>query len=348
MLIMIRDFRFYLLSALLLALVAAGCSSSETPVATVKTFSTTALVSDTNEYGAAIIDSNLKNPWGIVNAPSAPFWVANNHSSSIGVYDMLTGAPKKVYKLSDEIGSNPTGIVYNSDPNSFIITGNGYSSFIYATESGKIAGYGPTSGDFALAASPNSAEYKGLALGTRAGKPALYAANFSTGTVDVFDANFTRVGLSLDTTSGANAMPSTFAPFNAQMLNGTLYVTYAMRGGDDDVAGVGNGYIDIVNADGTLRRFVSKGTLNSPWGMAIAPAGFGDFKDKLLVGNFGDGKINIYDPANGNYLGQLKDATGNPLVIEGLWALYVNNGELFYTAGADGEEHGVLGKITLH
>lgn len=150
-------------------------------------------------------------------------------------------------------------------------------------------------------------------------------------------------------------MPAGYAPFNIRNLGGLLYVTYALRdaSGHDDVAGAGNGFVDVFDTSGNLiRRVASHGTLNSPWGLALAPAGFGEFSDDLLVGNFGDGRINAFDPITDSFLGQLTDTAGSPITIDGLWGLLVGNGgnggnpdALYFTAGIAGEEHGLFGSL---
>ena len=352
---MLKDFRSYLLGAIVFSLTMTGCSSSTTttPPAAPSTYAVTPMIADTAGFGATVIDTNLKNPWGIVNAPNSKFFVSNNHSGGIGEYDPTTGAHQAEFAIAGSAGANPTGIVYNADANSFVISGSGSSTYVFASEDGIIWGLSNTSLGISVGVDQSAtSSFKGIALGARNGAPALYAANFKNGSLDLFDNHFSRVGQFGDTISGTSAIPSGatgFAPFNAAVLNGTLYVTYAKQKGDgDDLAGPGNGYIDIFNADGTFqKRLVSQGNLNSPWGMAIAPTGFGDVSGKLLVGNFGDGKINVYDPATGAYVGQFKDASGNAIVIDGLWGLYFNNGVLYYTAGAQHEAHGVLGRITL-
>ena len=207
--------------------------------------------------------------------------------------------------------------------------------------------------------SSSHAIYKGIALGSiplgNVGTiPLLYATDFHGGTVDVFGPDLNRLGSFTDPN-----VPQDFAPFNVQNIQGNLFVTFAMQDQDkeDDVAGAGNGFVDEFNPDGTLaRRFASRGTLDSPWGVALAPSGFGQFGGKLLVGNFGDGTINAFDPATGSFLGQLRDENGAVLAIPGLWALKFGNGAnagdadtLFFTAGIPGpgniEDHGLFGAI---
>ena len=151
------------------------------------------------------------------------------------------------------------------------------------------------------------------------------------------------------------AIPDGFAPFGIQAIGGNLYVTFAKQDADrhDDVAGKGLGYVDVFDPNGKLiDQFVSKGPLNAPWGLALAPAGFGEFNGSLLVGNFGDGRINAFDLSTGKHLGALKGQDNHPIEIDGLWGLAFGNGfngqsvnTLFFTAGPGDEEHGLYGRI---
>jgi uncharacterized protein (TIGR03118 family) len=210
-----------------------------------------------------------------------------------------------------------------------------------------------------------SSVYKGLALGTSSSGATLYATNFRSGKVDVFNNAFGPASLS-GTFTDPN-LPTGYAPFGIQNINGKLYVTYAVQDSakHDDVAGAGNGIVDIFDTNGNfLQRLVSNGqltpsaSLNSPWGLALAPSNFGQFSSDLLVGNFGDGTINVFDPTTGAFLGTLDDASGNPIVIQGLWGLLFGNGgnggatdELFFSAGIPGpdsiEDHGLFGTLTV-
>jgi uncharacterized protein (TIGR03118 family) len=253
----------------------------------------------------------------------------------------------------------PTGVVFNPTGAFGVTQGNnsGPSLFIFATEDGTIAGWNSdvnrTTAIRVVDNSATGAVYKGLALASTAAGPRLYAANFRAGTVDVFDQNFAPVHA-----SGAfvdRHAPSGFAPFNVAVINGLLYVTYAQQDADkeDDVPGVGKGFINVFDLEGHfLRRFAQSGRLNSPWGMTLAPDNFGQFSKALLVGNFGDGHILAFNPNTGSFLGQLRDARGQPLAIEGLWGLAFGNGNrggptnrLFFAAGINDEEDGLFGSI---
>jgi uncharacterized protein (TIGR03118 family) len=231
------------------------------------------------------------------------------------------------------------------------------SHFIFDTENGTLAAW--TSGASAVleATAPTGSVYKGLAIGAGASGNLLYAANFGLGSVDVFDASFKPTTVAGGFHDGG--IPAGYAPFNIQAINGNLYVTYALQNAakHDDVAGPGNGFVDVFDMNGNLiRRLTSQGALNSPWGLALAPSQFGALSGDLLIGNFGDGIINAYDPVSGNFLATLDDTTGNPLVIEGLWGLRFGNGApgqdantLFFTAGIPGpdnvEDHGLFGSL---
>jgi uncharacterized protein (TIGR03118 family) len=247
--------------------------------------------------------------------------------------------------------SAPTGIVFNPAASEF-----GGSHFVFATEDGTIAAW--TSGNSAAIAVDNSgsgAVYKGLTIANNGTGNFLYAANFHNGTVDVFDTGFSpRTGFPFIDPG----LPSGFSPFNIQNIGGTLYVTFAHPKPPDnaDDTGVG-GIVDTFDANGHfLSRIGTNGTLNSPWGLALAPLGFGPASGDLLVGNFGDGRINAFDLSSNAFIGQLADSSGNPLVIQGLWGLIFGNGgtagdtnTLFFTAGIPGpdmiEDHGLFGEI---
>jgi uncharacterized protein (TIGR03118 family) len=311
---------------------------------------------------ARIQDPNLVNPWGLATSPTGPFWFAENGA---GVSDILDGEGEivpLVVGVPSSTGSNGslTGTVYNGGPG-FVISANGVSkpaTFLFATEDGSILGWnGYVNLNAVVEVVDNSASgasYKGLALATNpAGQTFLYAANFASGTIDVFDQNFKpveRAGAFQDPN-----LPAGFAPYNVQNIGNLLYVAYAQQdwADGDAAAGPGLGFIDVYNTNGDLlRRLVSGGMLNAPWGMTLAPADFGSFGGALLVGNNGDGRINAYNPVTGAFLGQLADGNGAPITIPTLWALTFGNGyaggnasTLFFTAGLDYESHGLFGAI---
>jgi uncharacterized protein (TIGR03118 family) len=317
---------------------------------------------------ARVTDPNLINPWGIVSGSATPFWIADNNAGVSTLYTgtgaPFAGAPASVAipaptgNAAGAAGA-PTGVVFNGSSDFIVRQGvaSGPSLFIFATEDGTIAGWSPAaSAASAIIGADNSAEgavYKGLAIATGGSPARLFAANFRENAVDVFDNSFQRVN-----TPGAfsdSMIPAGFAPFNIANLNGKLYVTYARQNGakHDDVAGAGNGYLDVYDLNGKLvSRLISRGVLDSPWGLTLAPAGFGKFGNDLLVANFGDGKINAFDPTSGTFLGSLSDQRGNTLHNEGLWGLAFGNGQntgdpntLFFTAGIGGEKHGLFGSV---
>jgi uncharacterized protein (TIGR03118 family) len=192
--------------------------------------------------------------------------------------------------------------------------------------------------------------YKGLAIGSSGGANYLYATDFGNGLVEQLDSNYNIVRSFTDASVAAG-----YSPFGIQTIGDQLYVTYALKSGEDDVAGAGNGYVDIFNLDGTfVKQLVSQGgQVNSPWGLDIAPASFGEFAGDLLVGNFGDGTISVFDPVNGTFLGQLLGSDGNPLVIDGLWGLINGNGgnggdanTVYFTACINDEADGLFGAIS--
>ena len=300
------------------------------------------------------VDPNLVNPWGIAFGPTTPFWIADNHTSASSIYD---GNGVQARTPVAILGA-PTGIVFNFSTTDFVLTPGQPAKYIFATEDGTIAGW--NSGATAVTKvdlSALGAVYKGLALGSSGGKNYLYATDFSAGRVDVFDANFIPVALGGSFTDPN--LPAGFAPFNIQNVGGKLYVTYAMQDAakHDDVSGPGNGLVNVFDTGGQLlRRFAAKGPLNSPWGVVSAPAGFGGFGGALLVGNFGDGLINAFNPTTGAWLGPLQDGAGKAISIEGLWGLTFGNGSkagdtrtLYFTAGIAGggtvEDHGLFGSI---
>jgi uncharacterized protein (TIGR03118 family) len=248
--------------------------------------------------------------------------------------------------------SAPTGQVFNGNASDF-----GDSHFIFATEDGTISAWtGGTSAALSFS-SPVGAVYKGLAMASNSQGTFLYATDFHNGAIDVIDSNFAKVTLSGSFTDPS--LPSGYAPFNIQNIGGKLYVTYAVQDAakHDDVSGPGHGIVDVFDLQGNfLQRLISNGPLNSPWGMAIAPTGFGNFGNDLLVGHFGDGTINAFDPSTGDFLGQLDGTNGMPLINLGLWDLTFGNGgsggsksDLYFTAGIPGdgnvEDHGLFGAI---
>jgi len=296
------------------------------------------------------IDQNLVNAWGLAFNPNAVAWVADNGKGKATLYDGNGNVQPLVVTIPPvppATQSKPTGIVFNSSGDFDA------SAFIFSTEDGTIAGW--TSGTTAVTkfTARDGAIYKGLAIGGNGNAHFLYATDFHNAKIDVFGTDFKRKRLRCSFFDPR--IPRGFAPFGIQNLNGNLYVTYAKQDADreDDVAGQGLGFVNVFDANGCLiRRVATRGQLNAPWGLAIAPADFGKFSNNLLVGNFGDGRINAYDVDNDTFRGQLRRGNGKFLVIDGLWGLAFGNGVrqqptnvLFFTAGPDDENHGLYGRI---
>ena len=315
-------------------------------------FTQTNLVSDIPGM-AKTTDPDLANPWGVSFSPMSPFWVSDNGT---GLATLYNGAGDKLGLVVTVPGAGgglgaPTGQVFNSS-SSF----NG-DLFIFATEGGTITGWRGALGTTAETLSPGTGGvYKGLAIATTPNGTYLYATDFHNNSITVFPGTGAP---SLSGTFTDPNLPAGYAPFNIQNIGGKLYVTYAVQDAakHDDVSGPGHGIVDVFDLQGNfLQRLISNGPLNSPWGMAIAPTAFGNLGNDLLVGNFGDGTINAFDPSTGNFLGQLDGANGKPLINLGLWDLTVGNGgnggsksNLYFTAGIPGdgmvEDHGLFGRI---
>ncbi|MEO8564739.1 MAG: TIGR03118 family protein [Betaproteobacteria bacterium] len=319
-------------------------------------FSVTNLVSDDQSlYPAQITDPNLRNAWGISYSPTSPFWVSSNEAGLSMLYrvDPATNATTKVgLEVTIPGAGNVTGQVFN--PGS---AGNFNGDvFLFVSEDGTISGWRGALGTNAevLQLGSDGSSYKGAAISVINSNAYLYAADFAGGQIDVLKGNAAAPDLA-GTFTDPN-IPSGYAPFNVQNLGGTLYVTYALRDpvSGDDVAGPGNGFVSAFGLQGNfLGRVASDGTLNSPWGLARAPLSFGEFAGDLLVGNFGDGRINVFDTGN-NFIGQLLGAGGIPLEIEGLWGLIPGNGgmagspqSIYFSAGPDDEEHGLFGVLAV-
>ena len=318
------------------------------------TFGVTNLVSDCF-VPAKTIDASLVNPWGISASPTGPFWVSDNAVGQSTLYNTAGGK----LGLTVNVPGAPTGQVFAAKPGEFNVTDGvktGSSAFIFDSEDGTISGWSPgvnfTQAFVAVDNSGSGAVYKGLAIGKSGGADFLYAANFNSGEIEMYDSSFSLVKSFTDPGVAAG-----YAPFNVQNLGGELFVTYALQDATkhDDIGGPGNGYVDVFALDGTFsRRLVSVGgDVNSPWGLAIAPKSFRSYAGDLLVGNFGDGTIGAFDPLTGAFKGDLLDKNGNPLVLGDLWGLIQGNGgqggdadKIYFTAGVQDEAHGLFGSIT--
>ncbi len=306
-------------------------------------------------------DHQLVNPWGLSASPTSPMWVSDNNAGVSTLYDGAGIKQSRVVTIpapGKADGGTPTGTVFNNTNDFQITTGTNTSKtfFFFDTEDGTLLAWNPAAGGSAKIMVDNSpgAVYKGLTNGfvvTASGvtKNYLYAANFRSGTVDVFDGQFHQ-----QFWDGAFTDPAPhagFAPFGIQNINGSIFVTYAKQNGDkhDDVSGPGIGFVDIYTTSGAfVSRFASGGNLNSPWGLALAPASFGNFHNDILVGNFGDGRINAFT-TGGRFRGQLKSETSAPIQNDGLWGLRfgtgANAGTLYFAAGIFDESHGLFGSI---
>jgi len=339
-----------------LAVVIVGCLAS--PAWAAVFFSTTNLVTnDQLAHPAQITDPALVNPWGISHSGSSPFWVSDNGTGVATLYNVNpanNATSKNGLTVTIPGAGNVTGQAFSNVSGQF----NG-DTFLFVSEDGTISGWrnvpaGNTMAEVLQLGSPSNS-YKGTTQAIIGSFAYLYSTNFATGHVDVLKGNAANPNLTGSFTDPN--LPSGYSPFGIANLGGTLYVTYAIRDPitGDDVAAPGNGIVDAFDLQGNLlRRVGTGGTLDSPWGLAIAPASFGQFAGDLLVGNFGYGTINVFNPVVPNgFLGQLLDGGNNPLHIEGLWALMPgNNGSggslqsIYFSAGPDEESNGLFGVIT--
>jgi len=322
----------------------------------------TNLVSD-GAVPARTTDPQLKNPWGIAAIPGAPFWIADNGTGLSTLYNGLgdivpltvtipppKGAPKGT-------NATPTGIVWNPNGQMFLVAPQLAALFIFATEDGTISAWNPTV-DLHNAVlkvdnsqNGNGAVYKGLALATNSTGVFLFATNFRDGTIDVFDSMFKPAKLAGSFRD--HRIPAGYAPFGIALVDGNLFVTYALQDAakHDDQKGPGRGFVDVFDTDGHLvSRFASRGALNSPWGVARAPLNFGPSSSRILVGNFGDGRINGFD-SEGDFRGSLRDRSGHSIKIEGLWSIAFGTAAasdpatLYFTAGTNDEQDGLFGSL---
>jgi uncharacterized protein (TIGR03118 family) len=338
-----------------------------------RSYAQTNLVSDVPGL-AAHTDPNLRNPWGTATGPGLPIWVSDNAAGATTLYDgagnsatgptgqHVVAIPAPPSAGPGAVGA-PDGAVFNP-ATGFVVSKadtSGPSKFIFATEDGTIVGWNPNvDPTHAIIAVDRStatdqagdvgAVYKGLALVTTPAGTFLYATNFRFGTVEVFDSSFNLVNSFTDPT-----IPAGFAPFGIHNIGGKLFVTYAKQNAakHDDDAGPGNGFVDVFAPNGDLlQRFASEGRLDSPWAVALAPSSFGVAAGDILVGNFGDGRINRFDASSGEFLGHLRSSSGGPLTIPGLWGLRFPTGSLnavpnalYFTAGINHEADGLFGDI---
>jgi uncharacterized protein (TIGR03118 family) len=340
------------------------------------TFVQTNLVSNLKTEHAKLVDPNLKNPWGLAFGPATPLWSANNNSGTATLYSITPGGQAvtatKFPGLTGPVvvtlpkgGATSDGQVFNGTA-SFPVNPADKSSppalFIFSSEDGAITGWNPTVNTIAANGTSTAtvefqsktAVYKGLALATNDEGSFLYATNFRNGRVDVYDSKFQPV--QSDGGFRDSSLPRGYAPFGIQNINGLIYVTYALqdKAKHDDVAGPGHGFIDVYTTNGFLvKRLVSGGDLDSPWGLAVAPSHFGAFGGKLLVGNFGNGKIHAYDLFTGKAWGPVLDTHHHSITIQGLWGLKFGTAAtggtntLLFSAGIHDEADGLLGSINV-
>ena len=327
------------------------------PPQDLKDFTQVNLVGDDDEYDPAHINAGLINGWGISFPTSGPAWVS---AEGTGKSLVLNGdgtpaaiSPVTIPPAGPLPSSHPTGQVFNSTTDFKLPNGNP-ARFIFATAEGGVAGWNGGANAVKKVNAFPAAAFLGIALANDAGNNFLYVANFAQNKINVYDKNWVEVSKPFTDAD----IPSGYAPFNIQAIDGNLYVMYAKVNTEEheEETGPGLGYVNIFKPDGSLlRRFISRGQLNAPWGIAKAPLGFwgegNSNSDVYLIGNFGDGHINAYAD-NGNFLGQLRQH-GNPIVIEGLWGIAfapststaLNRNWLFFAAGPDDEEHGLFGYI---
>jgi uncharacterized protein (TIGR03118 family) len=331
-------------------------------------------------------DPVLRNAWGVAFSPAAsPFWIADNASGCSTLYDgtgVKTALQVPIPLPDNSVPSTacqpasaqtnpppptpaaPTGLVWNPTT-TFVVPGTSTAApFIFATEDGTISAWanGVKPNNQAIIAVDNStsgAVYKGLVFGTNPRGVFLFATNFNAGRIDVFAPNGSagfRPATSQEVEGNFTdaKIPAGFAPFGIENIDGNLFVSYAKQNAakHDDVAGPGNGFVDVFDTDGNLlRRFASRGPLNSPWGMTRASFAFGRFSGLILIGNFGNGKINVFT-SQGQFIDELDRSNGKPLVIDGLWKLILGGGRnsssdtLYFTAGPNDETNGLFGTIT--
>lgn len=309
----------------------------------------------------AVIDPNLVNAWGLSRATGSFFWVSDNGTGLSTLYDS-TGAigPLVVTIPPPKDGtppSAPTGTVFNFT-GGFNVAPGAPAVFLFVTEDGTISGWNPTvdvsSAVLKVDHSKQGAIFKGCAVAMTGGGPRLYVTNFASGRVEVYDSNFTRRA---NTGFVDPQLPNNYAPFGIQNVGGNIIVTFAYRapGSKDELHGPGRGHVDVFDPFGNLLLRLNDGAyFNAPWGIAMAPSDFGPFSHRLLIGNFGDGTIQAFNPFTGRHEGALLDAQGNPLMIDGLWALSFGGDaghsglatELFFTAGPNDESDGLFGKLT--
>jgi uncharacterized protein (TIGR03118 family) len=312
---------------------------------------------------AKLTDGSVVNAWGLALSPTSPLWVANNGTDTATLYaGGLNGAtvvkapPPPNGPLTVTVPGGPTGQVFNGGGD-FVVSGpngSGAARFIFATESGDILGWNPNANPTVavLGTHVDGAIFKGLAIANTTFGSFLLAADFHNARVRVFDGQFREIPLPPQIFFHDPRLPKGYAPFNVMVSGDRVYVTYAKQDADaeDEVAGQGLGFVDVYSDFGvTVHRVATRGQLNAPWGLAFAPASWGSLAGDLLVGNFGDGRINAFD--GDHFEGQLRGTDHKPITIDGLWALLPGTantggvGTMWFSAGPDDESHGLVGQL---
>ena len=348
-------------SAIMLSLASAAAlwAAGMVPANAETLFNEINLISD-GAVPAKLVDPNLINPWGIAMSPTSPFWISDNGTGLATIYSvpLNNSTPTKLgltVTIPPAFGSPPsapTGQVFNGG-GGFKLSNGSPAVFLFDSEDGAISGWnGGTNAEIAVNHSGMNSVYKGLAIDPT--DSFLFATDFHNSDIEEYNSSWTQINAPGSFTDPN--LPAGYAPFNVAVINGDLYVTYALQDAakHDDVAGPGHGFVDIYNLDGTLdKRFISRGELNSPWGLLIAPPSFGTFAGDLLVGNFGDGMIDAYNATTGAFVDFLRGPDGKPIDITDLWALSLGNGgaagspnSLYFTAGLVDEGAGLFGSLT--
>ncbi|HUQ97545.1 MAG TPA: TIGR03118 family protein [Chitinophagaceae bacterium] len=339
----------------------AGCKKIDEHVKTLQPYTQVNLVANNNEYRTpAHEDPTLLNAWGLAFNPNGIPWVASQAGHVSQVYNSEGETLRPPVHIpspgSTEGGGNPTGVVFNADSTAFLIpSGNGAkpaaARFIFAGVDGVVSGWNGAQGDKAYRVASTTGVYTGLTLARKGDNTYLYGANFKDARIDVWNSKWQKTSWTLTDPY----LPAGYAPFNIQVIGDKLYVMYAKAGtGGEEEKGKGLGLVSVFETNGKfVKRLATGGTLNAPWGLAFTKATADNlFQDVIWVGNFGDGRINAYRENDGKFLGQLRKSNGNPIVIEGLWALMyppatstIDPNRLYFTAGPDDEQDGLFGYL---
>ncbi len=320
---------------------------------------------------APVTDPDLINPWGISRSSSSPWWVADNATGLSTLYNGAGAKQALVVTIpaatAGQTGS-PTGTISNGSTTDFLLANGKAANFLFCTIDGTIVGWNSTAGPLTVVKTTNGSSYTGLTSAFISNKLYLYAANFTKGTVDVYDTAFNRVKFGEERFDD-DQLPPDYLPFNVQAIGNDIVVTYALhqKGNQFETDGPGFGYVDIYTSRGRLLLRLEHGNwLNAPWGVALAPLDFGRFSHDLLIGQFAgggttesSGYIAAYDMVTGHFDGLLEDASGNPIAINGIWALSPGNvstgnydaagspaAEMYFAAGPQHGTGGLFGYLT--